>query len=981
MIRVHFIDLAAGAGEGAAAWKWLAAQPAFAAARVAVEAVGAAECDVLWLHADTPVAPGEPALAVLRGLRPAGGMLLTGTAAALAPALGRGPAPDLRTRTWHDAEDDLFFHDTFTETPRLRGHAGFRAHPLFDGLHNGVYTWRPVEGERSYEVTRAPTAPVTAVAMERAYIHVNADRVTAWEQHEPDLPPLLCIGAYLRFTAADSRFREHVERLVHNALVHCARGCDTGAATAYWPARGVEARIDESLPLPHVGADRPARLSFAASPLRAAGGSAHDPVTLAGRRAFAAGREGSGVEEFWVHPLRALRALRLAGAEPVGAEVTALGIERTLRLGDTIVDERVMVPHELGALVAEWETAGAAELVVEWETDLRLMWPYPAGALGDVLWRTHQHTFTAHAAGAPDVVCCHFSRPPDEWRAAAVPPAADAGPAVRVGATFRLAAGDSLRLLCAASSSGDDDLAATLAALRDPISLARARTASLGRMRAEAFSLASPEPLLDEAVEWAKHRLDSCLVSTPGVGRSLVAGYWHSRPGWGDGRPGYAWYFGRDAAWTALASLAIGDFDAARDVIRFLGEKQDLSGKILHECTTSGLVHYDAADATPLYLLLVARHQAWTGEIAFLNGEWERVQRALRFCIATDHDGDGLIENPGVGHGWIEFGPLGGGTVTFYNAGIWAAALRELATAAEDIGDRALALELQTRAKRARSALQERFFDPGSRRYALKAWQEEGEWRADYTPSATHAVPLLLGAADADRAASWFEDVASDAFSAPWGVRMIPDTHPLFDPKSYHGGAVWPLYTGWAAWAEYAAGRDEPALRHLLANASLAFERAKCAWDEVLHGTERNGIGVCPDQAWSTALTAAPLIYGMLGAEPDAARHRLRLRPQIPRDWEFLEARAIPLADCAVTLRYERHHDHHVFRLEQERGAAPVRVILEPVLHARALRHATVDGVPAQLGPVPFGGRMLVPVQIVLDAERVVELHIEPPEA
>src|SRR5690606_23328275 len=159
-------------------------------------------------------------------------------------------------------------------------------------------------------------------------------------------------------------------------------------------------------------------------------------------------------------------------------------IERTLRVEGVSIDERIMVPHELGALVAEWEVAADTRLAIEWETDLRLMWPYPPGALGDVLWRTHESTFTAHAAGTPDVVCCHFSRAPDEWWVTAVPPAMDAGPAARVRASFQLAAGESLRLLCAASSSGDEDLNATLAALRDPISLARARSASLRRMQA-----------------------------------------------------------------------------------------------------------------------------------------------------------------------------------------------------------------------------------------------------------------------------------------------------------------------------------------------------------------------------------------------------------------------------------------------------------------------------------------------------------------
>ena len=86
-----------------------------------------------------------------------------------------------------------------------------------------------------------------------------------------------------------------------------------------------------------------------------------------------------------------------------------------------------------------------------------------------------------------------------------------------------------------------------------------------------------------DALRWAVYRLDSALVRTPGLGTSLVAGYWKSSEGWGDGRPGYAWYFGRDAVWTALGSLAAGDFDAAAHVLRFLGTHQDPSGKILHE--------------------------------------------------------------------------------------------------------------------------------------------------------------------------------------------------------------------------------------------------------------------------------------------------------------------------------------------------------------------------------------------------------------
>ena len=979
MTRVLLLSLDPASPEEQAAWAWLARTTGFAARRAGPsEQRGRGEDDVVWIHAAAPPDPAPELLAALRARQPRSRWLLTGGAAVLAAPLGLGPAPEVRRGEWRDADDDLFFHDTFTESPRLRGHAGFRNHPLFDGLQNGAYTWWPQPGESFVAaiLPRAALPPGTrALAVERAYLHVHAPRATAWE-HAGPRGFAVCIGAWLPFAAADGRFRPHVERLARNALLHAAGGASAAEAwqQACWPGPGARCRRVDTLPLPPVGSGRPGRVSFAATPLRMAGGDPHDPFTIAGRRAFAAGREGEGIDELWVHPLRALAGLRLAGARPLACEVTALGLERALSLDGVSVDERVLVPHELGALVAEWEVAERATLVLEWTTDLRLMWPYPPGVLGDLHWRAADCTLLVRAAGAPDTVCCHLSRPPLFWEVTGEDGEA---PLVRVRTAVSLERGQSLRLLVAASASGEDDLRATLAALRDPLSLVHARTANLRRLQRDAFAIRSPDPRLDEAVEWAKYRLDSYLVATPAVGRSLIAGYWRSQPGWGDGRPGYAWYFGRDAVWTALASLAAGDFEAAADVIRFLGERQDLTGKVLHECTTSGLVHYDAADSTPLYLLLIARHYAWTGELGFLNAEWERVERALRFCLATDRDGDGLIENPGVGHGWIEFGPLGGGKITYYNAGIWTAALRELATVARDMGAAALAAELQARASRARRALEERFYDAAARRYALKAWQENGEWKSDLTPTATHAVPLLLGVAEAERAGAWLDDVASGAFSAEWGVRMIADTNPLFNPRSYHGGAVWPLYTGWTAWAEYAAGRGQAAFRHLLANASLAFERAKGAWDEVLDGSERTGAGVCPDQAWSTAMTIAPLVYGLLGAEPDAARSRLRLRPQLPDAWDRFEARMLRLGDAAVSLRYERHLGHHVFRLEQERGPAPVRVILEPALPGRQLRHALVDGEPAALAPVPFGDRVLVPVQLVLDAERVVEIHLE----
>jgi hypothetical protein len=221
----------------------------------------------------------------------------------------------------------------------------------------------------------------------------------------------------------------------------------------------------------------------------------------------------------------------------------------------------------------------------------------------------------------------------------------------------------------------------------------------------------------------------------------------------------------------------------------------------------------------------------------------------------------------------------------------------------------------------------------------------------------------------------WLDLVATDEFTADWGVRLIPRSDPDFNPGGYHGGAVWPLYTGWTSWAEFEAGRCESAFRHWTQVARLAFENARGAWDEVLHGSQNRAIGVCPDQAWSTAMAISPLVAGMLGAVPDAPRNRLTLRPALPDDWTRFEVRNLRMGEALIDLGFRRDGSRFTFRLAQEAGAVPVRLVFEPAITGRAVI-ARVDGQPAGLVARPFGERLLVPVQLVLDYERVVELEI-----
>lgn len=144
-------------------------------------------------------------------------------------------------------------------------------------------------------------------------------------------------------------------------------------------------------------------------------------------------------------------------------------------------------------------------------------------------------------------------------------------------------------------------------------------------------------------------------------------------------------------------------------------------------------------------------------------------------------------------------------------------------------------------------------------------------------------------------------------------------------------------------------------------------------------GPEKRGpstpSGEAVDPAGAVAAVSS-LVHGLLGVEPDAAKGRLRLRPAIPEAWDRLDVQQLRIGDASIDVAYRREGDRHTFRIDQTSGAVPVTLIFEPLLVARRLVAARIDGQTAELDPRPHNQRMLVPVQLVLDAERVVELDV-----
>ncbi len=612
-----------------AAWECLGTIPDISPEMLDAGSLAVDPPDVLWLHG-----PGAPLDGVREWLERGGRMLATLEAAAVPARLGlERVSPDERIR------------GTWQEKDAVRGLAAFGAHPLFAGMGQGAFTWAPAVGETFswlvYRSTRPNSAAV--IAVERHSRELNPERVVAWEYQVGD-GGILCIGAFVHPGASSRRFSRHLAALLANAIAGDAiPHRDRAVPVATWPEPGRYAQRNTAVPVPEISPLEGPWIPSSSDLVLEGDYDGPRPWTLAGRRMLLTGTEETGLVEAWSHPFRLMHQvdLQINGTAPVPQSVRVAPdqVSRTFRAGALSGEERWTTGLERPVLIWEIESSPMAAIRAAWSVDLRRMWPYPDGACGDLRWNLSEDgtRLWIGAAGASlqIVFLVQGGR--------LLPPEGIASAAPRV--EVRVAGQGSLRIVAVAGVDSDDLAASVRAVARKQFDgLQRQRAQHAEQVRAYGVAIETPDPDLARAFEWAKVRTDSFVADTPGLGRSLLAGYAASRPGEGDGRPGLAWYFGPDACRTALAQLAAGQREPVRDVIRFLSRHQDVTGQVLSQYSTSGLAQFDDAESTPLYLLLVARYAAWTGDLDFLGKQWDRVERAWRFCLEAECDLSGMDE-------------------------------------------------------------------------------------------------------------------------------------------------------------------------------------------------------------------------------------------------------------------------------------------------------------------------------------------------
>ena len=408
------------------------------------------------------------------------------------------------------------------------------------------------------------------------------------------------------------------------------------------------------------------------------------------------------------------------------------------------------------------------------------------------------------------------------------------------------------------------------------------------------------------------------------------------------GVPWFSTLFGRDSLIAAYQTLAF-DPAVAAETLRLLAGRQGLKddefrdeqpGRILHELRIGELArlheiphtpYFGSIDSTPLFLVVLARHAAWTGSLDLFRELRPNVERALAWIDGpADPDGRGWVAyQSAVRHGLVNQGWKDSGDAIVRADGSLAeppialpevqgyvyAAKRELADLFERAGEPRRADALREQADALRQRFERAFWSDDLGSYVL-ALDKGG--RCEVATSNAGQV-LWSGIAGPGHARAVARRLLGDDLFGGWGIRTLSSAAVAFNPIGYHLGTVWPHDNGLIAEGFRRYGHDEAAERVFVALVEASTDFPQQRLPECFAGYARSDFGIpvrypvaCHPQAWAAG--AIPhLLTSVLGLAPDAFEGRLRVvRPRLPGFLRHLELRDLRIGRARVDLDFDR---------------------------------------------------------------------------
>ncbi len=471
-------------------------------------------------------------------------------------------------------------------------------------------------------------------------------------------------------------------------------------------------------------------------------------------------------------------------------------------------------------------------------------------------------------------------------------------------------------------------------------------------LRTNLLRVKTPHPKLDLAFEWAKVAYDNLMVDNPDLGKGLIAGLGVSGT---SGRPGFGWFFGGDAYINSFSLLRLGAHDFTRDALAFTQKWQRKDGKMAHELSQAaayidwwndyhyGYIH---GDTTPYYIAAVYDYVKKTGDTEFIIESWESLKLAFEWCLSTDVNQDGLMDNQKAGLGALEYGALTGIETDIYLASVWVRAAFAMQRLAEIIGDTKTASEAEKHFKRAKRTFNQKFWDEENRFYAY-AFNNEGDTVKERSP--WNAIGLMWNLGSEERSLLSLEKLSSAELTTDWGIRSISIESRYFQPLNYNYGAVWPFLTSWVTAALYQHHMPLQGYSLLMSTAEHTYAHALGCITEVFSGTNN----VWPQEAvshqgFSTAAVVLPFVRGLLGLQGDALHKSLIFSPHFPADWHQVSIENYRIGQANFSFGFERSKNKVAVKVRPE-NAQGYTLHFAPALGiGTRIQSLKVDGRPVE---------------------------------
>ncbi len=445
--------------------------------------------------------------------------------------------------------------------------------------------------------------------------------------------------------------------------------------------------------------------------------------------------------------------------------------------------------------------------------------------------------------------------------------------------------------------------------------------------------LTVPDKHLQQTFEWLKYNSDWLVRAVPEIGTGITAGI-----------PDYPWWFGVDSEYALKGYMAVGQADAVYSTISLLDSLSEVTngnGRIVHEVSTNGAVFNEGnINETPQFASLIWEVYQWNGDKAFLERYFPTVKKGLEWLMREKDgnangfpDGFGMMEIHGLDSEMID--------VAVYTQRAFA----DAALMASELGDEALATSYKETADTLKIRINSEFWSEEFDSYAdfigtdqqalhliedaiIRADTLNKPWAVNELKNTRKAIltnpsesprpfvlhhnwvvntPMEMKMADNDKALRALK--TAETFVNPFGVFVTGidrDASAGLDEGSFKGskvfsytGAVMTLPTGVQAIAENNYGRPNQALNYL--------QRMARTFSFALPGSMYE---VSPDygmmtQAWNIYSFAIPIVQQFFGIQPNAARKKVVITPQIPDAWPTASLENVQMADNAVSVYYE----------------------------------------------------------------------------